>query len=1353
MKAQAQATGGGGGTGFSTSNDNTGGSGGAADTAGEDGHGGGGSGGAAGTSASPTGGAGGAGSGGFGGSGGGGGGGGATGPFPDAVLPFTRIGGDGGVGGVGANGGVISSGGGGGGAGGDASRFGALPGVTVILTDRIGGNGGNGGAATLASGGGGGGGGAGVVLLDSGTLEIFRNVTGGAGGAGGGGGIIGTGGTGGTGSGGAAGGVGGSGVGGGGGGGAGIVMQQGGSLIIDSGFFIRGGAGGTGAQGGAGGAGIVGGAGGNTAVIVAGFVVGGLGGDGVTRANAISLFGSDNRLEIDGHPIFGSGLFTGNVVVSGGGSNNVLALGGSVDADFDVSQIGPAGQYRGFDTFQKTGTSTWTLFGSGSQNWSVDSGVLRADTGSLTGNVTFATGAGTRGVTFDQNSSGIYAGTMSGDGALTKAGTGTLTLTGTHGYTGGTTIQGGTLQLGDATHVATIVGAVTVNASGGLDLVNANTAGITTITNDGLTRFFGNTSPASMAISNGAAGKVDVSGSTGPAGDGRLAVGSIAGAGLFFLGNRETTVGGNDASTTVSGVISDGNSAGSGASGGSLVKVGAGTLTLSGVNSYTGGTTIAAGVLSVAADANLGGAAGALSFNGGTLASTGSFDSARTVTLARAGRFDVAAATTLGLTGVVAGSGDLIKLGAGTLRLDNGGNAYGNTFVQAGTLIGNAGSISGTIGNAGTVVFQQSSDASFAGDILAFNGVRGGMVKQGAGILNLAGSSALDWTIAAGGLVTAAERFGGNAAINAGAALTFGQSVNAAYAGVLSGSGNVHKAGSGALNLTGNSAGFTGATLVDAGLLSVNGSLANSAVAVAAGAALGGNGTVADTVVAGTIAPGNSIGTLHVAGNITFNPGSTYNVELSAGGQSDLVGATGSATVNGGTVQIANVAGSYKLGARYTIVTATGGVTGTFASLTAPTARWAPFLAFALAYDPNAVYLDVTRNGALFTSVAQTRNQIATAGALDSLPQSGSFMTAVAQLDAPGARNAFDQLSGEMHASVATALVEGSGFVRDSATSRIRGAFDAIGATRTPVMAFAEPVQGGPAMAFASLDSTKAAPASHERFTLWGQGFGGWGHTGSDGNAARLNRSTAGFVTGGDAPVLDSGRLGLMAGYSRTSFDVRDRGSSGASDNYHLGLYGGAQWGRVGFRSGAAYTWHDISTARSMAITGFSDSLKADHRAATAQIFGEFGYGLRAGKSGLEPFVNLAHVNFRNDGFAETGGAAALHGASGSIATTFTTLGLHASTEFTLFGAALTARATPGWRHAFGDTLPLSTFTFAGSAPFTVAGVPIARDALVLDAGLDVALARNITLGIAYGGQFGSGAADQNVKGTLAVRF
>lgn len=217
---------------------------------------------------------------------------------------------------------------------------------------------------------------------------------------------------------------------------------------------------------------------------------------------------------------------------------------------------------------------------------------------------------------------------------------------------------------------------------------------------------------------------------------------------------------------------------------------------------------------------------------------------------------------------------------------------------------------------------------------------------------------------------------------------------------------------------------------------------------------------------------------------------------------------------------------------------------------------------------------------------------------------------------------------------------------------------------------------------------------------------------------------------------------------------MKNRHSSGSSDNYHVGLYGGTQWGDLALRTGAAYTWHDISTSRSVVFAGFGDSLKGDYNAGTAQFFGELGYRLHGGNVAFEPFANLAHVRLHTDGFAERGGASALTSQGDTSNATFTTLGLRASTSFAMAGINVTAKGMVAWRHAFGDVTPLSTMQFAGAAnAFSVGGVPIARDAAVIEAGLDVALTSTATLGVSYGGQFGSGATDQTFRANFSAKF
>lgn len=535
--------------------------------------------------------------------------------------------------------------------------------------------------------------------------------------------------------------------------------------------------------------------------------------------------------------------------------------------------------------------------------------------------------------------------------------------------------------------------------------------------------------------------------------------------------------------------------------------------------------------------------------------------------------------------------------------------------------------------------------------------------------------------------------------------------------------------------LTADSSAFSGLTVLQGGTLAVDGALGGT-LQVLSGGTLQGTGTVGGTTVWGTLAPGNSIGTLSVAGDLAFKSGSIYAVEVNAAGQSDLVHATGTATIEGGTVRVLAGPGSYGPSTQYTILSADGGVNGTFSGVTSNFA----FLDPTLSCDSDSVFLTLTPNGLNFAAVGFTPNQIATGGGAASLGAGNPVYDALLTLSTAQARAAFDLLSGEIHASARTVLIEDARFVRTAAIDRLRGTFGDVGASQAQVMAYAA-------------DGLQKAPATTPRAAVWAHGFGSWGQTDGDGNAARLDRSTGGFFIGADALAFDAWRFGVLGGYSRTAFDVDARASSGASDNYYAGLYGGTKWGALAFRSGGAFTWSDISTSRAIAFPGFSGAAASGYGATTAQAFGEFGYGVTVGALGFEPFANLAWVNLHTDGFREIGSAAALIGEAQATDTTFTTLGLRATGALALGGLSVTASGTLGWRHAFGALTPLATLAFAGGTPFTIAGVPIARDAAVVEAGLDMQVMRNTQLGLFYGGQFGGGASDQSVRANINVAF
>ncbi|MBN9548101.1 MAG: autotransporter outer membrane beta-barrel domain-containing protein, partial [Alphaproteobacteria bacterium] len=390
---------------------------------------------------------------------------------------------------------------------------------------------------------------------------------------------------------------------------------------------------------------------------------------------------------------------------------------------------------------------------------------------------------------------------------------------------------------------------------------------------------------------------------------------------------------------------------------------------------------------------------------------------------------------------------------------------------------------------------------------------------------------------------------------------TGGNGKSTIFSGTLTGTGGLTKTGSGTFELSGSST-LSGTTEVAAGTLLVSGSLGDSAVKVDSGATLGGGGTVKSLDATGTVAPGNNaIGTLTVNGAANFQSGSTYAVELDSAGLSDLIDASGAATIaSGAGLTLTNIgAGGLVAGTRYTVLEASS-VTGTF-TLDSDT-RVSNFVSATADYDATHVYIDIDQTKS-FAAAGLTPNQIATGAGLDSAAGSALVSAMLALQSDAAAQGAFDQLSGELHASAKGMLMQDSHFLQDAVTARLRAAFGDSGTTAAlPVMAYGE-------------DGVQPVAADTDRFAVWGQGFGSWGGADSDGNAAAFDRSTGGFLTGADG-TLGDWRVGLVGGYSRTSFDVDDRHSSGDSDNYHFGVYGGTNWGSVALRTGAAYTWHRI---------------------------------------------------------------------------------------------------------------------------------------------------------------------------------
>lgn len=591
--------------------------------------------------------------------------------------------------------------------------------------------------------------------------------------------------------------------------------------------------------------------------------------------------------------------------------------------------------------------------------------------------------------------------------------------------------------------------------------------------------------------------------------------------------------------------------------------------------------------------------------------------------------------------------------------------------------------------------------------------------------------------------------------------------------------------------MTGDSSGYAGSTTVKSGKLIVGNNLGNGKlggnVTVFDGATLGGYGTLgsgAGSLVSiqsgGILSPGNSIGTLTINGDLTLQPGSYLMTELAGDGTADLVNVTGRANISGSHLVITalDAETSYQAGQKYNILSAGDLVSGQFADVTSKSA----FLNFTL--DPeqssNAFNVALKQKATepepnkpdpgkkpepgekpepnpLFTTVAETKNEFATAQALDSLAQTGSSLALynkLLMLSADEARAAFNGLSGESYASAKGVLINQSQFINSAITNRLQQANGSTPTAPVATMNYASEAKKSEAF-----ETVTAQADTGNLYTGWGYVYGAWSEQDSTSNTSRMKSSVGGFVTGIDRLVYENWRIGLLAGYSHTSFDVDSRASSGSSDNYTIGAYTGTEWqtsngNALAFSSGLAYTWHQLDMNRSVAFPALSDSLSADYDAATFQIFGELGYKIRLPKAVFEPYANLSYVRLKTDGFDEDGQtAAALSMNSDTMSTTFSTLGVRASTGFDLGTIPTTARADIGWRHASGDVNPGSTASFVGSNAFTVAGAPIAKDTAIIEAGLDFSLSEDATLGVSYSGQFGSGAQRNGVNASLKVSF
>ena len=646
----------------------------------------------------------------------------------------------------------------------------------------------------------------------------------------------------------------------------------------------------------------------------------------------------------------------------------------------------------------------------------------------------------------------------------------------------------------------------------------------------------------------------------------------------------------------------------------------------------------------------------------------------------------------------------------------------GSTTAPTGTIAGGTGTWTVAPITNWTNASATRADQWF-GDIAVFEATPGVVtVSNGGGAVTTRGMQFVVDGYSVVGATLGLNGDAGSTGVRVGDGSLNGAAYSATIASVLSGNSALHKTDLGRLVLSGTNT-YSGATEVAAGTLEIDGSIANSNLSVDAGATLKGIGTLG-TATSGTIliaagathAPGHSIGTQTIIGNYV-NHG-TLEIEAQPG-SADQVRVTGNVAVTGAALHVMELtATGWQPSQGYIIIDNQGlsPVAGTFASIS----NIYPFLTPSVDYSGgtgNDVMLSLARNDLDFAALARTRNQVAAAQGAQSLGMGKPLYDAIVPLTTQLAPDAFDQISGEIYATTNALLIEASGDLRDLGLARARLA------ARDP---------GG----------------RH----IWTEAIGAGVILPGDGNAAAAATNSGAVFVGADAAIDRHLLLGAFAGVGQTDLSIPDRRSTATSRDYSAGVYGAGDWQWLRLRFGASVTSHAIATRRQPSFSGFTDATSVDYGATTGQVFGEIGHAFDLGGATVEPFVGLAQAYQWSDALSETGGPAALSSGAGTTSATIATLGVHASHQWLAGGVPVDAEATLAWQHAIAD-LPTASNSFSGGSAFTVAGAPVAGDALVLKAGLTLHLSPSSTLGLAYSGRFSGGAMASAVSAKFSASF
>lgn len=720
----------------------------------------------------------------------------------------------------------------------------------------------------------------------------------------------------------------------------------------------------------------------------------------------------------------------------------------------------------------------------------------------------------------------------------------------------------------------------------------------------------------------------------------------------------------------------------------------------------------------------------------------------------------------LGLAGIISGSGGVTIDKGGSAQLSAINTYTGPTQINGVTgdqgilLISGLGSIAASSYVESNGVF----DISRAWAPVSITDLRGtGQVNLGGKNLTITdGKSTFSGNIVDGGEYQVA---GGSVTIAGGTQTFAGQNT---YTGgtYLSGSSTLNLTGSMIGNLTiapgatfntnGNYSTGSGSTLINAGSfnspsgigfwnagLSANTGTMNSAVLNTGSFLNNGNlvgnfmnmGTLAGTGgIAGTldnwgiVAPGTPYGTMTVNGAYTQYSSGTFQPGVSPSGPAgrlNVVGVVGTADLAGSVLAQVQQGGIYAPRTTYTILQATGGLTGTFSNV----ASSSPFLLPSLSYDANNVYLTLRIGG--FAGAALNPQQRAVATVLDgtAATATGDYATVLGTLSTmtpAQVQPILTALSGTNYAGISSAMVQGAQLFMNNFAGQATG--------------------GGPSgsarVALAEACEVACDTSDKPRWGAWGGAIGGLGTIGAGTPQGAVTYNAGGFAAGLDRAFTENFRAGVTVGYSGGTQWVSGFSGQGYSDTVQAGLYGNFASGPFYADGLVGYAYSNNRMTRQIVIPTLGTRTAFGQTGAN-QFFGQFetGYSFDIGSRAdafFKPFARLQAYTGTQNGFTETGAQSLnLSVASQTTNSLRSVIGAQLGASMDMgWPDRLAMRFRLGWSHEYGDVARPVTAALAGApaSPFTTFGISPVRNGVLLGLSASTAVAEATSLYLRYEG-------------------